>query len=203
MTFQTGWTDFEVGRNYPVDSAALASIKTTAAAVLEEVRRRDTSKSSIIRDRKRWVEDYVTRRNAGIQRVLEAKWDAKPISAERIAVELDRQMDEKALVVNELLTSEGVVRDYIPFDHTKDITERRRNYDTTAGILGWGIGAAIGVQIGNPGRETWCLSADGSANFGIQSLWSAARYDVPIGIVVFNNGHYQACLLYTSPSPRD
>ncbi|MED5461598.1 MAG: thiamine pyrophosphate-binding protein, partial [Pseudomonadota bacterium] len=192
MTFQTGWTDFEVGRNYPVDSAALASIKTTAAAVLEEVRRRDTSKSSIIRDRKRWVEDYVTRRNAGIQRVLEAKWDAKPISAERIAVELDRQMDEKALVVNELLTSEGVVRDYIPFDHTKDITERRRNYDTTAGILGWGIGAAIGVQIGNPGRETWCLSADGSANFGIQSLWSAARYDVPIGIVVFNNGHYQA-----------
>ena len=192
MTFQTGWTDFEVGRNYPVDSAALASIKTTAAAVLEEVRRRDTSKSSIIRDRKRWVEDYVTRRNAGIQRVLEAKWDAKPISAERIAVELDRQMDKKALVVNELLTSEGVVRDYIPFDHTKDITERRRNYDTTAGILGWGIGAAIGVQIGNPDRETWCLSADGSVNFGIQSLWSAARYDVPIGIVVFNNGHYQA-----------
>jgi len=101
-------------------------------------------------------------------------------------------MDERALVVNELLTSEGVVRDYIRFDHRKPIAERRFNCDTTAGILGWGIGAAIGAKMGNPDRETWCLTADGSANFGIQSLWSAARYDVPIGIVVFNNGHYQA-----------
>lgn len=191
-TFQTGWTDFEVGRNYPVDSAALASIKTTAAAVLEEVRRRKELKSSLIADRKKWVADFVGRRNASIQNVLQQRWAATPISEERVAVELDKQMDERALVVNELLTSEGVVRDYIPFDHKKPVEERRMNYDTTAGILGWGIGAAIGVQIGNPDRETWCLTADGSANFNIQSLWSAARYDVPLGIVVFNNGHYQA-----------
>jgi len=191
-TFQTGWTDFEVGRNYPVDSAALASIKTTAAAVLEEVRRRNELKSSLIDDRRKWVAEYVGRRNEAIQNTLKQRWGEKPISAERVAVELDKQMADNAMVVNELLTSEGVVRDYIPFDYTKPIEERRRNYDTTAGILGWGIGAAIGVQIGNPDRETWCLTADGSANFNIQSLWSAARYDVPIGILVFNNGHYQA-----------
>jgi len=190
--FQTGWTDFEVGRNYPVDSAALASIKTTAAAVLEEVRRRNELKSSLIEDRKKWVAEFVGRRNEAIQNTLKQRWGETPISAERVAVELDKQMAGNAMVVNELLTSEGVVRDYIPFDHTKPIEDRRRNYDTTAGILGWGIGAAIGVQIGNPDRETWCLTADGSANFNIQSLWSAARYDVPIAIVVFNNGHYQA-----------
>ena len=191
-TFQTGWTEFEVGRNYPVDSAAIAGIKRTAAVVLEEVRRRKGLNSSLIRDRRKWVEDYVARQTAGSQRVLKTLWDKSPISAERVGAELDKVMDERALVVNELLTSEGVVRDYIRFDHTKPIEERRYNCDTTAGILGWGIGAAIGGKMGNPDRETWCLTADGSANFGIQSLWSAARYDVPIGIVVFNNGHYQA-----------
>jgi benzoylformate decarboxylase len=192
MTFQTGWTEFEVGRNYPVDSAAVAGIKATAAAVLEEVRRRDAQKSGLIADRQRWIEDYIGRRRRGLQTVLEKRWDKRPISAERVGAELDQVIDERALVFNELLTSEGVVRDYIRFDHEKPIEERRYNCDTTAGILGWGIGAAIGGKMGNPDRETWCLTSDGSANFGIQSLWSAARYDVPLGIVVFNNGHYQA-----------
>jgi len=36
------------------------------------------------------------------------------------------------------------------------------------------------------------LTGDGSFNFGCQALWSAARYEVPIGIVIFNNGQYQA-----------
>ena len=65
-------------------------------------------------------------------------------------------------------------------------------FDTTSGILGWGLAAAIGTKIGNPNREVWCLTGDGSFNFGSQALWSAARYEVPIGIVVFNNGQYQA-----------
>lgn len=199
-TFQTGWTEFEVGRNYPVDSAAIASIKTTAAAVLEEVRRRGTN-SALIRDRKAHVEQYMSNRQAMLKQVLDDHWDREPISAERVAVELDRQMDERALVVNELLTSEGVVRDYIRFEYDKPIEDRRLNLDTTAGILGWGVGAAIGAAMGLPNREAWCLTSDGACNFGMQSLWSAARYEVPLGILVFNNGHYQANRLNFSRYP--
>ncbi len=190
-TFQTGWTEFEVARNYPVDSAAIASIKTTATAVLEEVRRRGTG-GSLIADRKTYVSAYMDRRRAALKQSLEGHWDREAISAERIAVELDRQMDERAMVVNELLTSEGVVRDYIRFEHDRPVDDRRINLDTTAGILGWGVGAAVGAAMGQPNRETWCLTADGACNFGLQSLWSAARYEVPMGILVFNNGHYQA-----------
>lgn len=36
----------EVGRNYPVDIAAIASIKSTSAAVLEELKRRNTNSSA-------------------------------------------------------------------------------------------------------------------------------------------------------------
>ena len=192
LILQTGWTDFEVGRNYPVDSAAIASIKTTAAAVLAEVRRRPERDSQLIRDRKAWVAQYMATYRAGIAKSLQDHWARNPISAERIAAELNDQMDKRALVVNELLTSEGVVRDYIDFDHRLPLEQRRMNLDTTAGILGWGIGAAIGAAMGHVDREAWCLTSDGAANFGIQSLWSAARYEVPLGIVVFNNGHYQA-----------
>ncbi len=54
------------------------------------------------------------------------------------------------------------------------------------------MAAAIGVKIGNPHKETWCLTADGCFNFGSQALWTASRYEVPIGVVIFNNREYQA-----------
>jgi thiamine pyrophosphate-dependent acetolactate synthase large subunit-like protein len=46
--------------------------------------------------------------------------------------------------------------------------------------------------MGRPDKETWCLTGDGAFNFGSQALWSASRYDIPIGIVIFNNGEYGA-----------
>jgi len=69
---------------------------------------------------------------------------------------------------------------------------RRRQHYTTSGVLGWGVAAAIGTKMGLPQKEVWCLTGDGSFNFGCQALWSAARYEVPIGVVIFNNGQYQA-----------
>jgi benzoylformate decarboxylase len=107
-------------------------------------------------------------------------------------IELDRVIGQDAEIVSELITSDAYPRKYLKFDHTQPASERRRQHYTTGGILGWGVGAAIGTKIGNPDKEVWCLTGDGCFNFGSQALWSAARYEVPIGVVIFNNGEYQA-----------
>jgi benzoylformate decarboxylase len=107
-------------------------------------------------------------------------------------MELDKVMEPDAEIVSELITSDAHPRRYLTFDHTVPPAQRRRQHYTTAGILGWGVGAAIGAKIGNPHKEVWCLMADGCFNFGSQALWSAARYEVPVGVVIFNNGQYQA-----------
>ena len=107
-------------------------------------------------------------------------------------IELDRAMDDKAYIVSEVITSDDHMRKYLTYDHKVPQKERRQSFDTTSGVLGWGLAAAIGTKIGNPTKEVWCLTGDGCFNFGSQALWSAARYEVPIGIVVFNNGQYQA-----------
>ncbi len=124
--------------------------------------------------------------------VAKKEWDDKPISTSRMMIELNRRMAPDAYIVSEVVTSDGHLRRYVDIDHTQPLAERRRNFDTTSGILGWGLAAAVGVKIGNPDKEVWCLSGDGCFNFGVQALWSAVRYDVPIGFVVFNNGQYQA-----------
>ena len=187
----TGLDDGEVGRNYPVDTAAIADIKSTTAAVLEELQRRNL-KSSAIQARRRWIHDYRTKRLKQIDEYEKSHWNDAPVSLPRLFRELDRQMEPDALVVSEVVTADDHIRRYLTFDHKRPTADRRRNFDTTGGILGWGCSAAVGVAIGNPGKEVWCLTGDGAFNFGSQALWSAARYEVPIGFIVFNNGEYQA-----------
>jgi len=187
----TSLVQSEVGRNYPVDIASIASIKSTSSAVLEELRRRNTN-SSAIRDRKRWIEEYTQKRRRSISDAAKAEWENTPIASSRLMSELDRRMAPDACIVSEIVTNDRYIRRHLTFDHAREFLQRRRNFDTVSGVLGWGLAASIGVKIGNPDKEVWCLTGDGSLNFGSQALWSAVRYEVPIGIVVFDNGQYQA-----------
>jgi benzoylformate decarboxylase len=187
----TSLVETDVGRNYPVDDAAIASIRTTASLVLEELRKRRLDRSAI-EARRSWLRDYTARQRQQFQQTAREEWDNVPIATSRLMIELDRVMAPDAEVVSELITSDIYPRRYLNFDHTVPPRQRRRQYYTTSGVLGWGVGAAIGTKIGNPGKEVWCLTGDGCFNFGCQALWSAARYQVPVGIVVFNNRQYQA-----------
>ncbi len=191
QTMHTSLASIDIGRNYPVDTAAFANIESTAEAVLAELKTRKL-KSSAIRERKRWVLEYDAMRRKALADTAKAEWDSNPIATSRLMIELDRAMDDEAYVVSEIVTSDDHIRKYLTIDHKMTKEKRRRNFDTTSGVLGWGMAAAIGTKIGNPQKEVWCLTGDGCFNFGSQALWSAARYEVPIGIIIFNNGQYQA-----------
>ncbi len=177
----------EVGRNYPVDVAVVASVKATAQAVLAELKARGISGQD-----DSWVHEYSRNRRAAMAEKATHEHDWTPISTSRLMKELDAQVADDAAVVTELILSKYHLWDYFRIDHTKSPDERRYNYATNSGVLGWGLAASIGVKMGDPSRETWCFTGDGAFNFGSQALWSASRYDVPIGIVIFNNGEYAA-----------
>ena len=59
------------------------------------------------------------------------------------------------------------------------------------GGLGWGLSAAIGLRMALPERPVVAVLGDGSTLFGVQGLWSAARYDVGVLFVVLKNGGYR------------
>ncbi|GHE77451.1 benzoylformate decarboxylase [Amycolatopsis deserti] len=61
-----------------------------------------------------------------------------------------------------------------------------------AGGLGFGMPAAVGVAMGLPGRPVVGVIGDGSANYGITALWTAAQYRVPVTFVILRNGTYGA-----------
>jgi len=60
----------------------------------------------------------------------------------------------------------------------------------TGGAIGWGLPASVGAALGAPDRKIVCLEGDGSAMYTIQSLWTMARENLNVCVVIFNNRKY-------------
>ena len=56
------------------------------------------------------------------------------------------------------------------------------------GTMGFGMGAAIGAQLGNPGKKVVLITGDGSFRMNLTELATVQHYGLPIVIVLFNNG---------------
>jgi benzoylformate decarboxylase len=61
---------------------------------------------------------------------------------------------------------------------------------SSSGGLGFGIAAAVGVQLAQPDRPVVCVLGEGSAQYGITALWTAATYRVPVTFFVLRNEEY-------------
>ncbi|HWG09549.1 MAG TPA: benzoylformate decarboxylase [Solirubrobacteraceae bacterium] len=63
-------------------------------------------------------------------------------------------------------------------------------YFSASGGLGFGLSAAIGVQLAQPERQVVCVLGEGSAQYAITAFWTAAAYGVPVKFLVLRNGEY-------------
>ena len=178
----------ELGRTYPVDVPMMARTDLSATAVLEELRRIPLP-AAAIGERRRAVERAAGARRQALDDQARRVWNQTPIAVERLSAELNRLMDPSAIVVTELISEEQVADAY--FDLNRG-SGGRRHVTTAGGCLGWGVAQAIGAKIAQPGRQVVALIGDGSFQFGVQALWTASRYEIPIAVVIWNNGAYQA-----------
>ena len=55
------------------------------------------------------------------------------------------------------------------------------------GTMGYGFPAALGAQVGNEERSVFALAGDGSFQMNQQELATAAKNNLPVNIVLFNN----------------
>lgn len=69
--------------------------------------------------------------------------------------------------------------------------ESSRQFLTSGGLgtMGYGFPAAIGAQIGNPESTVIAISGDGGMQMNIQELATAVVLELPLILIVFNNGY--------------
>ena len=61
----------------------------------------------------------------------------------------------------------------------------------TGGAIGIGLPLAIGAAVAAPDRKVLSLNGDGSAMYTIQALWTMARENLDVTVVVFANYTYR------------
>lgn len=67
---------------------------------------------------------------------------------------------------------------------------RPKSFVTSGGLgtMGFGLPSGIGAQIGQPDKTVFTITGDGSFQMNIQELATASYYNVPVKVVVLNNG---------------
>ncbi|MCF8062725.1 MAG: acetolactate synthase large subunit, partial [Deltaproteobacteria bacterium] len=57
------------------------------------------------------------------------------------------------------------------------------------GTMGFGLPAALGAQIARPDKLVVDIAGDGSIQMNIQEMATAVQYNIPIKVVILNNGY--------------
>jgi benzoylformate decarboxylase len=175
---------WEIGKIFPVDVGIVADAKSALGALLEIFPGIDDGGRA---ERIELLRKSKAQSAAELESRVRSGWNAKPINAARLMRALDKFLDDDVLIVNESPTSKDILMANFSFT-------LRRGYfsNSSAGHLGWGLGAAIGAKLAAPKRRVVACLGDGSCMFGIQGLWTLAKYRVPLLVVVFNNRAYMA-----------
>jgi benzoylformate decarboxylase len=184
---QIGLRDWEMGKTYPAEIALRADVKETLTALNPLIERlggaeRKAAAKAAMADLagRNWSALRTTRTAAA-----RAKSAASPLDGDWLMLRLTERMPEDAIVVDEGLTTSRGLLWFWPF------RDRLGYFGNVTGGIGWGIAAAVGVQMAQPARRVFAVIGDGSSMYSIQALWSAAHYKLPVTFLILNNGGYR------------
>jgi benzoylformate decarboxylase len=174
---------WEIGKNCPTEVGLLGDPREGLLELAELLH--DFPKELSSSRTQRWTEI----RRQEQQKLLDdvsRQSTARPMSAAVFMHAMARVLPENIAVVEEAITSHQNI-----FERLGAIRDPSGFFAHRGWALGWGMGCALGVKLAWPDRPVLGLIGDGSALYGIQALWSAARHQIPVTFVIANNSQYR------------
>src|SRR6185295_12511580 len=110
--------------------------------------------------------------------------DGDPLDPGAVHATLASVMPDDGIVVLESPTSTMALRNRMRLSRPGSY------YFGAGGGLGFGLAAAIGVQLAQPDRPVVCVLGEGSAQYAITAFWSAVAYNAPVTFLVLQNAEY-------------
>jgi acetolactate synthase-1/2/3 large subunit len=166
----------ELGRHYPDATLLPSDAKAGLAQLLSVLHDADGS------GRRQWLERATQ---------LGCRWrdgaradmgsDQVPMRPERLCAELSKYLPGDALLVSDTGHAGMWTGGYV------DLKSPRQSYIRAAGSLGWGLPAALGAKLAQPGRPVILFTGDGGFWYHLSELETAARWSIGVVIVVNNN----------------
>jgi acetolactate synthase-1/2/3 large subunit len=108
-----------------------------------------------------------------------------PLTPESIAAAVAATLPEQAVVIDEASAPA------VAWPARWAVRRRTTGWQVMGGAIGWGLPGAVGAALGAPGRPVLALEGDGSAMYTVQALWTMAREQLPVVVLVFANRAYR------------
>ena len=173
-----------MGNTFAVDLAVVGDVRHTLTALNGRWRAADADRPHLVKRRQALAEQSARRRAAHTEQAR-ALASTQPIHPVLLGDAMARCLAPNTLLVSENFNASDHL---MPFGYGED---EWRMVRTCGGSLGYGLGAAIGAQLGAPDRPVVLSIGDGSVMYSASGFWTMARYHLPILTVVWNNQQYQ------------
>ncbi len=162
----------EIGKNKKVDIPIVGDVKNILTSLLKLVQpqKHDEWNARIDDWKRRWPLTYKESENGEIkpQYVIEQIWELTK---------------GDAIIATEVGQNQMWAAQFYKFI-------KPRTFVTSGGLgtMGFGFPASIGAQIGAPDTLVFDIAGDGSIQMNIQELATAVSYNLPVKVVILDNG---------------
>ena len=171
----------DLAKDYIIDQLVVGDAKQVLRQIIDEVR----AQGAAVKDRNGIAEEIKSVKDTWLEKWMpKLTSDEVPINPYRVITEIQNTLDEKETIVSH---EAGGPRDQmVPFYRS----------NTPGGYIGWGksstlgqsLGLMMGAKLANP--EKTCVAFMGDGAFGMVGMdfETAAREEIPILVIVLNNG---------------
>lgn len=166
----------QISRIFPADLGIVSDARPAIQALLDEARATTEPR----------VADAYVQKIPQLRRELARRLDFAnvPIKPGRVFKEINEFFDEDTIFVtcigNNQIWSGQMQEIYKPGHYL---------LAGGAGPLGWDLPAALGARLARPNNTVVNITGDFGIQFCIEELAMAAQYDIPVLVVIINNGN--------------
>ena len=131
------------------------------------------------KDFRRWREHVATLKD---RHALAYDTESPAIQAEYVLQQLNEITKGEAIVTTGVGQHQMWAAQYIDFKHPRTFLT-----SGSMGTMGFGLPAAIGAQLANPGKLVIDVDGDGSIRMNLGDLETLTTYDIPVKVLLLNN----------------
>jgi acetolactate synthase-1/2/3 large subunit len=169
-----------ISKNVKVDIPIVGDVKHVLADLLEELRSREQGVNPA------QIADWWNQINEW-RKTKCLSYDQKPdspILAQYVVEKLWEVTNGDAYICSDVGQHQMWAAQFYKFDKPN-----RWINSGGLGTMGFGLPAAMGVQIAHPEATVACITGDGSIQMCIQELATCLQYGLPVKIICLNNGY--------------
>jgi len=179
---------WQMAKNFPIVCGIEGNIKTALNGLTEAIKKQ-LSEGDIAAINRRIIEisTQTMQIKKNYQEADNNEKDNVPIAASRLMNEINQAIKPGTRIIDDCWSNSPTLRRILDLKEAGQYQRARQG-----GSIGYGLPGAMGAKLGSDkNTPVVAIVGDGSAAWSIQSLWTAAHYNIPVTFIVLSNRSYQ------------